>query len=84
MAGLSLRPLKVQYGPAIVNGSYRAAQEKTWRVAVQTIEPESNCPTHADWMIQVQLCRAETTLRIADTESKQIHADIIPYKNGLK
>lgn len=84
MGELSLKKIKVNYGSAIVNGTVRDAQVKTWEVAVNTITPEDRPVNHATWMLDVQFLRAETTRRIGELECQQIIDDTRPYMNGLK
>lgn len=83
MTGLVTKSIPVNYPSAIVNGMVREAQVKVWEVAAKTTEPEETSTSHAKWMTEVQVARAEAAVRIAELEHAEIMHDVKHYMNGI-
>lgn len=84
MEGLNMKAIPVNYSAAMVDGLVREAQAKIWEVAAKTTEPKEGSTSHAKWMTDVQVTRAETIAHIAELEHQEILQGVIHYKQGLK
>lgn len=73
MNGLIFKSIPVNYASAIINDSVdRSAQVKIWKVAVKTTEPNIIARSHAEWMLDIQMQRALTSLLIGEILRSEI------------
>lgn len=73
------------YYPAtvVLNSIDRPETAKVWHVAVTTADPELQPKTHAEWMLNIQMSRANTSAYIGELSRKETLTDAEKYSENV-